>query len=167
MQLEQVDVVGAQTLERALHREAQVSGREVQTQVGFVEVGADFGREDNLIAHVLERLAEQRFGVSVPVHVRRVEEGAAELECVTDRAGGLRVVGRAVRIAEPVAADRPGPETDFADGESGAAERAAVHASSSFASCSGVDTGIEHVVPTHTVAAGAAAIARTTTFRGR
>jgi len=50
--------LGAQTLERALHREAQVSGREVQTQVGFVEVGTDFGRQDDLIAHILQHLTE-------------------------------------------------------------------------------------------------------------
>ncbi len=101
------------------------------------------------------------------VDVRGVEVIAAELEGTADGARRFGVVGRAVRVAERVAADCPGAETDLADRESCAAEGAAVHASSSPASCSGVETGNEHVVPTQIVAAGRASIFRTTTLRGR
>ena len=167
VQLEQVDVVGTQPLERPFHGEPQVAGREVQPHVPVVEVAASLGREEDLIADVVQRRTEQGFGVAVAVHVRRVEEVAAELERPPDRTRGLRVVRGAVRVTERIATNCPSPETDLADRESGAAERAAVHASSSPTSCSGVETGIEHVVPTQTVAAGRASIFRTTILRGR
>ena len=135
--------------------------------VAVVEVAAHLGRDEDLVADVVQRRAEQRFGVPVAVHVRGVEEVAAELERPADGARRFGVVGSAVRVAERVAADRPGSEADLADRESGAAEGAAVHASSSPASCSGVATGIEQLVPTQTVAAGRASIFLTTTLRGR
>src|SRR3989442_15980540 len=61
-------------------------------------------------------------------------------------------------MPEGFPADRPGSETDLTDREPCAAEGSTVHCSSSSASFSGVETGSEHDVPTHTVALGAAAI---------
>src|SRR6266705_32676 len=130
--------------------------------VAVVEVAADLGCDEDLVADVVQRRAEQRFGVPVAVRVRGVEEVAVELERPPDGARRFGVVGSAVRVAKRVAADRPGSEPDLADRESGAAKGAPVHASSSPASCSGVETGIEHVVLTQTVAAGSASIFRTT-----
>src|SRR3989442_5997111 len=59
-------------------------------------------------------------------------------------------------MPEGFPADRPGSETDLTDREPCAAEGSTVHCSSSSASFSGVETGSEHDVPTHTVALGAA-----------
>src|ERR1700704_6508296 len=103
----------------------------------------------------------------VAVHIGRVEEVAAQVEGAPNGVRGLCVVGGAVGIPERVASHRPRPETDLAHRKSRAAEGAVVHASSSLASCAGVVTGSEHVVPTHTVAAASSATVRITTLRGR
>src|SRR5207237_2866190 len=82
------------------------------------------------------------------------------------RAPRLGVVGGTIRVAEPIAADGPRAEADRAHGQAGAAEHPPLHPST-VRSASGVVSGSEHVVPTHTVAAGRSAVFRTTSLRGR
>src|SRR5881394_2479701 len=100
------------------------------------------------------------------VDVRRVEERAPQVDGASHGALRLGVIGRPVRVAECISADRPAAKPDLADLETGAPEGAGLHASSSV-SRAGVSTVREQVVPTHTVAACAVAIRRTTTLRGR
>src|SRR3989442_6651759 len=134
--------------------------------VPVVEIAAHLRGEEDALADPRERLAQELFRVSVPVHVRRIEEIASQLVGAVHGAQRLGVVGGTVGVAEPVAADGPGPEPDGADREAGAAEHPPPHRSRS-PSASGVATGSEQVVPTQTVAVGRSAVLRSTTLRGR
>ena len=173
VELQQVDVVGAQAAQRLLDGEPDVRGREARVvrhrergvgadlgerpaqrlrepgdeervHVAVVEVASDLGRDDDVGPDTVERGAQHLLRMPVPVHVRRIEEGASQLVRPSHGAPRLGVVGGTVRIAEPISADGPGAEADRAHGQAGAAEHPPLHPSRS-RSPSGVATGSEQV----------------------
>src|SRR5712691_7767354 len=195
VELQQVDVVGGEAPQRLLYREPDIVGREIgvvgqrQRNIGcelgdrparrlgdaaqqqrvhgpVVEIAADLGRDEHVLADPRERPAQEFLRMTVPIHVRRIEEVATQLVGALDGAQRLGVVGGTVRVAESVAADAPTAEANGADREAGAAQHPTSHRNKS-PSASRVVTGSEQAVPTHTVALGRSAVLRTTSLRGR
>jgi hypothetical protein len=85
MQLVQVDVVGAQPLERLLNRDLDVvpsalgAGGRAVTHVDLLV--AEFRGQHHLVAPATQDLAEREFRAALrPVHLRRVEQRDARLD---------------------------------------------------------------------------------------
>ena len=129
VELVQIDVIRAQPFERPLEGEGDVPGVEVHPDAPVVEVSADLRRDAHLFAAALEGLSEDLLAVSPAVHVRRVEEGAPELDRPAHGGDGGRVVGRTVRVPAVVPADRPCAEANLGDLQTCASERPVPHPS--------------------------------------
>ena len=63
------------------------------------KIEAELRGQRHRVSPPLERAAQELLVVVVAVDLRRVEEGAAELDGAVDRGDGLRLVGRAVGLA--------------------------------------------------------------------
>src|SRR4051812_38926179 len=101
VQVVEVDVVAAEALQRALDRAAHVLRRAVErAAVGILRGrrGADphLRGELDLVAAPDDGAADELLVREGPVHLRGIEEGAAELEGPVDRRDRLALVGRAV-----------------------------------------------------------------------
>ena len=70
-----------------------------------LEAEAELGREDDLVAPALQGAAQQLFVGERPVRLGGIEEGDAELERAVERSDGFAVVGHAVGLAHPHAAE--------------------------------------------------------------
>ena len=93
----EVDVVGAEALQRALDRAADVLGRAVErTDRGHVarrrvvHPARELGRDHVLVAAALDRAADELLVGQGPVELRGVEEVDPELERALDRARSPR-----------------------------------------------------------------------------
>src|SRR5689334_279293 len=73
----EIDVVGAEPLQRSLDRFADVLGPAVGAAVA--ERADEFRREDVLIALPLDRAADELLVLADGVHLRRIEEVDAEV----------------------------------------------------------------------------------------
>ena len=89
------------------------------------EIDADLRRDEDAVAHLAERLADQLLAVAAAVDVGRVEEVDAEVEGAPERGQRLLVAD----VAPAHAADGEPAEADFGDHELCAAEASVVHAS--------------------------------------
>jgi len=115
VQLEQVDVVGVEPVERAFESGFEVLAVELLRKLAVsglrivVEVVADLRRERHLVATAADRAADYLLAVAVAVHVAGVDVRDARVERVFDHTDRLFV--RAV--APPVGADDPRAEADL------------------------------------------------------
>jgi hypothetical protein len=108
----EVDVVGAEALERSFDRAADVLRRPVLTahgrhvaRVGGVHAQVELRRDDVLVAAALDRATDQQLVRQGAVDLRRVEEVDAEPESAMDRLDGLVLVSRAVESGHPHATE--------------------------------------------------------------
>jgi len=129
VQLEQVDVVGVEPVERAFESGFEVLAVELLRKLAVsglrivVEVVADLRRERHLVATAADRAADYLLAVAVAVHVAGVDVRDARVERVFDHTDRLFV--RAV--APPVGADDPRAEADLRDLDAGVPEFAVLH----------------------------------------
>ena len=86
----EVDVVGAETLERPLDRRADGLGAAVRPAVA--ERADELRRHDVVVPAALDRAADELLVGAAAVHLGRVEERDPELERPVDRGDRLRVV---------------------------------------------------------------------------
>lgn len=130
VELVQVDVVGAETLQRCGERAAGVLRGVVGTGEGaglLVEDVAPLGGEDHVVPALAERAAEDAFAVPRAVGVGGVEERDTQIEGAPDRPYGLLVVDLApaerlpARVL-PLPADGPAAEAESAHVDTAAAE---------------------------------------------
>ncbi len=124
MLVQQVDVIGLQSAQRSLHGGSYVLRSTVQTKRLDVEafppssIASQFlsrfslsdtppelRGDEHLIALPLQRAAEQLLVREWSVHLGRVEEGDTELDGAVDGGDRLALVGGAVRLAHPHAAE--------------------------------------------------------------
>ena len=122
----EVDVVGAQPLERALERLPDVLRRAVEAAPGGavgLRLDAELGGDDDLVAAAGERAAEQLLVVVRAVQLGGVEEGDAELDRPVQRGDRLVGVGLAVEGGHAHAAEAEG-----GDGESAGSQLSLLHA---------------------------------------
>ena len=121
----QVDVVGAEPLQRALHGKAHVLRAAVQAAraVAAVPDRAELGRDHHLVPATGERPSEQFLVEVRPVHLGGVEQGDAEVDGAVDRCDRARLVGACAGVEgrHPHAA-----EADASDLEA-VAERCFLH----------------------------------------
>jgi hypothetical protein len=125
----EVDVVGFESLKRALDGAVDMLGRTVERAerrhvAGRRPVGAarELGRDHVLVAAPLDRAADKLLVCHRPVQLRRVEEVAAEIERALDRGRRLLLVGGPVERRHPHAA-----QSDRRDLRSVRSEGALVH----------------------------------------
>src|SRR5438067_7446652 len=119
VQLIDIDVIGAELLQRAV----EARDRAFRQRVGVADAERRLGADDDLVARRAgERLAEHRLGA---VSGRGVEQIDPEIERGADDRDR---VGLALAGAEPQAAEAAAAETGDADLEAGAAECGVFHA---------------------------------------
>ena len=126
VQVVEVDVVGAEALQRALDGAPDVLARPVGDPLRRVlgrrgEADAELRGQHDLVAPAGERLAEQLLVRVRPVQLGRVEERAAELQRAVDRGDRLALVRGAVEGGHAHAAEADGRDLQVA-------ERAGLHA---------------------------------------
>ncbi len=132
--LVEIDVVGAEALERSIDRVKDVFPREVFLQRAVAHPhDADFRGDDDALPGARQHDAEERLAAAEAVGVGGVEEVHAEVAGAADRGQRLVVVGPPPSERRPGslsrAADGPRAETDFTDPDAGVAERTELHAS--------------------------------------
>src|SRR6266571_988711 len=120
---------GAESLERALQGEGDVSGIEVHPDASVIEIPTDLCRDVHVLVVAFECLAENLLAVAPSVYICGVDEIHPELDGAPDGGDGFRVVGRTVRIPMGIAADRPCTEPDFGDLQPRATEDSSLHLS--------------------------------------
>ena len=128
MQLEQVDVVGAEPAQRRLHRVRQVVAGAAD-RVGVV-AGAEgrLGRDQHLVATPLDRGPQHLLGRTGGVDVGAVEQGEPGIEADVDQPAGLVDVGVAPGAEKlALAAESPGAEAEHGDAEAGSPEPTMFH----------------------------------------
>ena len=120
----QVDVVGAEPLERRVARSLHVVGPAVHAEPLplFVALVAELGGEHDLVAPAANGRAHQPLVGERPVHVGRIEEGDAEIESAVDGGDRLGVIPAGVELGHSHAAEAEG-----GDDEIGGTEAARVH----------------------------------------
>jgi hypothetical protein len=103
----EVDVVHAQALERRVACLAHVLGVATDAQALAVLVAhvAELGGDHNLVAPVGDSASDELLVCERAVHVRCVKEVDPELERALDRADRLALVGVAVELRHPHAAE--------------------------------------------------------------
>ena len=120
VQVVQIDVVDAESLERCVAGLRHVRRRSVDAHPPVTEDVAELGGQHDLIAPVGDGAADQPLVVGRAVDVGRVEEGDAELEGSMDGGDRLVLVGRAVgEVRHAHAAEALGR-----DGQAGISESA-------------------------------------------
>ena len=108
----EVDVIGAEALERAL------AGGECAL-VGRVR-GKDLGGDEDAVALARHGFGDDLLGLAVGVHLGRVDVGQAELDAEPERRD-------LVLLEAPVLTHVPGALADDADRNAGGSERACKH----------------------------------------
>src|SRR5207249_5733762 len=127
VELVHIDMRGAESLERPLQREGDVSGIEVHPDAAVIEIPADLRRDVHVLAMAFECLTEDLLAVAPSVYICGVDEIHSELDGPPDGGNGFRVVGRTVRVPVRIAANRPRTEPDFGDLQPCATENSTLH----------------------------------------
>ena len=106
----EVDVVDAEALQRGVAGRADVVGAAVDADHGAVgeALVAELGGELDLVAPAGDGLADELLVGEGAVHVGGVEEGHAEVERPVDGVGAALLVGGAVELRHPHAAEAEG-----------------------------------------------------------
>ncbi len=116
--VEEVDAVGAQPLQRGLGHLLDVFGPAVQATLGAglgIEVEAELAGDDHLVAHRLQRFADQPLVGERAIDLGGVEEGDATLGRGADQLQALpRFDRRAEAKAEAHAAEAEGGDLEAA-----------------------------------------------------
>jgi hypothetical protein len=81
VQVEEVDVVGAEPAQAGLESEPQPLRRQGRVAVGVTEEHAALGGEGDLVASTGKQLREDAFGLAARVSVGGVDVGDAGIEC--------------------------------------------------------------------------------------
>jgi hypothetical protein len=80
MHLVQIDVIGLQAPETALHFAHDVhAGRAAPVEI-IAHVKPDFGGENNLLPHVLQSVTQKNLALPEAVHIRRIDEVNASVQ---------------------------------------------------------------------------------------
>jgi hypothetical protein len=117
VQLEQVDVVGAQALERAVDSLHEVMARRAHIVRPLAAAEGGLGRDQQPVARpAFDRLAEHRLGCAGRIDVSAVEHVDACLEADVDELARLGHVGAAPRAEElALATEGAGAEAQHGD----------------------------------------------------
>ena len=112
----EVEVVDAEALEGGVAGGPHVVGRAVDADPAAVGVAlvAELRGELDLVAAAGDRLADEPLVGEGPVHVRGVEEGDAEVEGAVDGVDPGLLVGGAVELRHPHAAETEGGDLEGA-----------------------------------------------------
>jgi hypothetical protein len=131
VELEHVDAVGVQALERFFHRVADERDGEILRDFALalallavgVEVVADLRGDDDLVALRGEGLGDELLAVAVAVGVGGVEERDAEVVRLVHQRDGLALG----EVAPPAGGDGPKAEADLGNADVGLRQRAKFH----------------------------------------
>jgi hypothetical protein len=114
VQVPQVDVVDAESGQRRVDRRQRVPRTAVDL-AWTVEPEAELGRQHDLVAAAGERPADELLVGAVAVDVGGVEERAAALDRGVHGGDRLRLVGTAVRVRHPHAAEAEAGHREVAE----------------------------------------------------
>jgi hypothetical protein len=111
----EVDVIGAEPLERRLAGAADVLGGAVDAEAvaALVADVAELRGEHDLVAPAADGVADEPLVGERAVHVGRVEEVDAEVERAVDRRDRLRIVAAGVEVGHPHAAEAEGGDGEI------------------------------------------------------
>ena len=132
MQLEQIDAIGLQALERCIGRAHDGLGRKILRNFALAaaarfavgdEIVADLRRDHDFIALVRKSLRDQLFAQAIPVGIGRVEERNAEIEGLVHERDRLAFG----ELSPPAGRDRPQAKAHFAHAEVGVFVGAKAH----------------------------------------
>ena len=113
--VEQVDAIGAQTLQRRIAHGADAFWAAVLALAAVTVLEAEFGGDDDLVAHRLQRLAKQVFVSERTIGLGGVKERDALVVGRTDKLDGLLSVGSgAVAVAKAHASKADGRHREAA-----------------------------------------------------
>ncbi|MDT4849327.1 hypothetical protein FQZ97_834450 [compost metagenome] len=117
VQLEQVDVVGAQPLQRRIDRLHEVMARRAHVVRPLAAAEGGLGRDQQPVTRpALDRLAQHRFGGAARVDVGAVEHVHAGVHADVDQRARLGHVGAAPRAEKlALAAEGAGAEAQHGD----------------------------------------------------
>jgi hypothetical protein len=128
VQLEEIDIVGAEPAQAALDRTQQMVTRGADIVRPLAGAEGRLGRDDDAVAAAGDGLAQDLLGQAVGVDVGAVEHGEAGLEADIDQAGGLPHVAFAPGAEELVAAtERTRAEAQCRHLESRSAQQSVFH----------------------------------------
>src|SRR5262249_46030944 len=115
VQLVEVDVVRAESLQARVHGPKQVMARRTHIVGAWPIAEGSLGGDDEPVAPPLDGLAKDLLGKTVGVNVRGVEHGQFGFEAKVNEPSGLADIAAAPRLEEFVAA----PERARAEGQHG------------------------------------------------
>src|SRR5437660_5736147 len=122
MQLEGIDMVGLQPLQRRVRRSFDRFRRKILRDLALTatprlamadEIITDLGRDRDFIALFWERLGNQFFAQPVSISVGRVEERNSEIERLVHQCDRFALG----KISPPAGGNRPQTKADLADGQ--------------------------------------------------
>ena len=129
MQLEQVDVIRSQPLQRLVHRSGQVAAGGADIVGRIAEAEGGLGGEDQAVARpAFDRAAQDLLSRAGRIDVGGVEQGDPGVQADIDQPARLLNVGRAPGLEElALAAEGAGAEAKHRNGEAGCAEATMFH----------------------------------------
>ena len=103
MQLEQIEVIGAEAAQRGVDGTDQPGAARARLVWAGTGGQRRFRRQQHLLAPALDRRAEHFLRRAVGIHIGRVEQGDTGLQADVDQAPGLRGIGIAPRAEQRTA----------------------------------------------------------------
>src|SRR5438093_1043613 len=147
VQLIEVHVVRAESLQGSIQGEREVARIEVHPNASAVKVSADLRRQEHLFPAAFRGLSEDFLPVAPAVHVGGVEEVDAEVNGPADRLDGFRVLRGTIRIPVRIPADRPRAEAYLGHVEARPAEWTSLHGCPNGPACKNVFAGRVSIPP--------------------
>src|SRR5438034_1160195 len=147
VQLIEVHVVRAESLQGSIQGEREVARVEVHPNASAVKVSADLRRQEHLFPAAFEGLSEDFLTVAPAVHVGGVEEVDSEVNGPADRLDGFRVLRGTIRIPVRIPADRPRAEAYLGHVEARPAEWTSLHGCPNGPACKNVFAGRVSIPP--------------------
>jgi hypothetical protein len=130
VQLIEVDVVQLQALQAGVQLVHQVIARLTAAVGSLAHDAGGLGGDHQFVARqakVLDRLAEQLFGLAERIDVGRVDEIDASVDAALDDVGNRVLAEAAHHLPEAVTAEGHGTQAEFRDIESGIAQQTKFH----------------------------------------
>jgi hypothetical protein len=127
-QLQQIQVVGIQPLQRSVHRLEQAQPRGAGVVGAVAQPQPGLAGQDHLVAAAAQRFAEDGFGRAVGIDIGGVEEIDAGFDGQIDHAACFGDIGVAPGAEQrTLAAEGAGTEAERGDFEAGTAEKTGFH----------------------------------------
>jgi len=121
VQLQEIDRLGLQVLQAALHKGGQVGAGKAGCHMGH-QPAAGFGGDIERLAALLAQACQQALAAAIAIHIGGVEEVHPQVQRTVQRGHGVLVIDLA-----PGTPNGPGAEAHSGNIPAGTAERTVLH----------------------------------------